>query len=143
MLMDRAVLNDSNLTNANLSRAILTRRVCLPCQTFCTKLLSTLCLLQPCQIKWTLRGNSSYLLPCAIILMHGLCCRSDLGGAKISGTDFTNALVDKTQQIVRRSLLHAVCGDSILRMPYMKADVRQQRVGCGSWMPSQPEPGTL
>ena len=31
VLMDRAVLNDSNLTNANLSRAILTRRVCLPC----------------------------------------------------------------------------------------------------------------
>ena len=27
-------------------------------------------------------------------------CRSDLGGAKISGTDFSNALVDKTQQIV-------------------------------------------
>lgn len=38
VLMDRAVLNDSNLTNANLSRAILTRRVCLPCcsQSFCT-----------------------------------------------------------------------------------------------------------
>lgn len=27
-------------------------------------------------------------------------CRSDLGGAKITGTDFSNALLDKTQQIV-------------------------------------------
>ena len=30
---------------------------------------------------------------------HG--CRSDLGGADITGADFTNALLDKTQQIVR------------------------------------------
>ena len=29
-------------------------------------------------------------------------CRSDLGGADINGADFTNALLDKTQQIVRR-----------------------------------------
>ena len=30
--------------------------------------------------------------------------RSDLTGAKIDGTDFSNALVDKTQQIVRLPL---------------------------------------
>lgn len=37
------------------------------------------------------------------MLRHGQCaCRSDLGGADINGLDFTNALLDKTQQIVRR-----------------------------------------
>ena len=33
------------------------------------------------------------------------CCRSDLTGAKIDGTDFSNALLDKTQQIVRLHIL--------------------------------------
>ena len=31
------------------------------------------------------------------------CCRTDFGGANITGADFTNALVDKSQQIVRSS----------------------------------------
>ena len=48
VLMDRAVLNDSNLTNANLSRAILTRRVCLPC--YIQSLLGMSRLLQRCQV---------------------------------------------------------------------------------------------
>ncbi len=43
-------------------------------------------------------------------------CRSDLGGAKISGTDFSNALLDKTQQIVStplsNSIMHWHCPDS-------------------------------
>ena len=39
-------------------------------------------------------------------------CRSDLGGANITGADFTNALVDRTQQIVSPGLpasLNALC----------------------------------
>ena len=38
-------------------------------------------------------------------------CRSDLTGAKIEGADFSNALVDKTQQIVRLApaLTHRLC----------------------------------
>ena len=57
VLMDRAVMNDSNLTNANLSRAILTRRVCVP---FCIQ--SSLGMFRPLQrcevLKWTLCGGS-------------------------------------------------------------------------------------
>lgn len=48
--MDRAVMNEANLKNAVLQRAVFTR--------------------------------------------------SDLGGAIVEGADFTNALVDKTQQMV-------------------------------------------
>ena len=32
--------------------------------------------------------------------MLAVCCRTDFGGAVITGADFTNALVDKSQQIV-------------------------------------------
>lgn len=35
------------------------------------------------------------------ILQRAVFTRSDLGGANIEGADFTNALVDKTQQQVR------------------------------------------
>ena len=53
VLMDRAVLNDSNLTNANLSRAILTRQVRLPCcsQSFCERI-------------------SQHILPAAVMPSH-------------------------------------------------------------------------
>lgn len=34
------------------------------------------------------------------LLMRAVLTRSDLGGADIFGADFTNALLDKTQQIV-------------------------------------------
>lgn len=50
--MDRAVLNEANLTNAVLERVVLTR--------------------------------------------------SDLTGAIVEGADFSNALVDRDQQMVRR-----------------------------------------
>lgn len=36
------------------------------------------------------------------ILERAVFTRSDLGGANIEGADFTNALLDKTQQMVRR-----------------------------------------
>lgn len=29
-----------------------------------------------------------------------VCCRSDLGGADVYGADFSNALLDRTQQLV-------------------------------------------
>lgn len=40
-------------------------------------------------------------------------CRSDLTGADVFGADFTNALLDKSQQIVRGRLfarVHAIWG---------------------------------
>ncbi len=49
-------------------------------------------------IKWAARITKT-------MRQHGLppCCRTDFGGANITGADFTNALVDKSQQIVRSS----------------------------------------
>lgn len=39
--------------------------------------------------------------PCEVIMNPCcMCNRSDLGGADIYGADFTNALIDKTQQMV-------------------------------------------
>lgn len=94
VLMDRAVLNDANLRNANFQRAVLTRyfraesminaaKSCLargkacPSNAHCTTHIATL-----------------------FVILSECVCRSDLGGADIAGADFTNALVDKTQQIV-------------------------------------------
>ena len=94
--MDRAVLNDSNLTNANLSRAILTRSV-----------LQIISVAPPDILKMLRAAAKDLAVPKSIDSIRCMeinetlaMCRSDLGGAKISGTDFSNALVDKTQQIV-------------------------------------------
>jgi uncharacterized protein YjbI with pentapeptide repeats len=35
------------------------------------------------------------------VLQRAVFTRSDLGGAVVDGADFTNALLDKTQQMVR------------------------------------------
>ena len=35
-------------------------------------------------------------------------CRTDFGGAIITGADFTNALVDKSQQIVSQQKQHDI-----------------------------------
>lgn len=63
--------------------------------------------------------------------------RSDLAGAQIEGADFTNALVDKTQQM-------ALCRYAAGTNPVTGADTRKS-LGCGSRrafrasVPSNPE----
>lgn len=83
VLFDRAVLNGANLKNANLSRTIFTRS-------------------QIALHSWCL---SIHIAGCmkSVLQQHSLVClcRTDFGGANITGADFTNALVDKSQQIVR------------------------------------------
>ena len=84
VLFDRAVLNGANLKNANLSRTIFTRYVCGPpaVNLFC----------------------NSHKRTCH---MFAASFRTDFGGAIITGADFTNALVDKSQQIVSVQKRHA------------------------------------
>ena len=81
-LMDRATLVDANLKNANLERVVFTRCAAVQAEPGCMQL-------NPAQSP---RYTQAHFLPSY---------RSDLTGAKIDGADFSNALVDKTQQIVR------------------------------------------
>ena len=75
--MDRAVLNEANLKNANLERAVFTR------------------------YSYT----ASCVCVCSCLSLSDwhrcLSCRSDLSDADIEGADFSNALLDKTMQTVR------------------------------------------
>ena len=80
-LMDRATLVDANLKNANLERVVFTRCATVQAEPGCMQL-------SPAQ--------SPACKPANVQLFY----RSDLTGAKIEGADFSNALVDKTQQIV-------------------------------------------
>ena len=77
VLMDRAVLNGANLTNANLQRTVLTRS----------------------DLGGAIVTVSGFLITC---LRHAVMTDLLTGmttGADITGTDFTNALLDKTQQV--------------------------------------------
>jgi hypothetical protein len=58
------------------------------------------------------------------ILARAVLTRSDLTGAKIQGADFTNALVDRTQQL-------ALCRYAEGQNPVTGADTRKS-LGCGS-----------
>jgi uncharacterized protein YjbI with pentapeptide repeats len=147
--MDRAVLNEANLRNANLQRTIFTR-CCLPPCTLAARMrwLRRLrvrgnsdqldkrmrglksALSKSGGVCWYARMQSVFMCvhrpvrtPAAAAALAGRRCRlllgaasertslpsprapcahrSDLGGADIHGADFTNALLDKTQQIVR------------------------------------------
>jgi len=63
------------------------------------------------------------------------CCRTDFGGANITGADFTNALVDKSQQIVRSSTsmclacLDACASFTVLAIIFKRSAVAQDTVG--------------
>lgn len=60
------------------------------------------------------------------ILERAVFTRSDLGGANVEGADFTNALLDKTQQMVGIGLLlgvlsvivcsHRHCGTAVTKL---------------------------
>ena len=75
--MDRAVLNEANLKNANLERAVFTR--------------------------YRASDHSYCSETCEMPSLHPVSalCRSDLSDADIEGADFTNALLDKPMQTVR------------------------------------------
>ena len=94
-LMDRAVIVGANLKNANLTRAVFTRWRAI--------YLGTSCLLVSCStcVRACLAPVSS---SCHLTLMSDTACRSDFKDANIEGADFTNALVDRTQQIVSSPL---------------------------------------
>lgn len=48
------------------------------------------------------------------ILARAILTRSDLGGADVEGADFTNALIDRTQQLVRKRIMEVSCSEVYL-----------------------------